>query len=73
MAREGVRTKLRSAIQRALRDNARVVMSGGRLKGEAGASSFNIVVTPAPREREGLLLVCFVEEPEPAGRRRAAA
>ena len=66
MAREGVRTKLRSAIQRALRDNARVVMSGGRTKGEAGASSFNIVVTPAPRDREDLLLVCFVEEPEPA-------
>jgi two-component system, chemotaxis family, CheB/CheR fusion protein len=66
MAREGVRTKLRSAIQRALRDNARVVMPGGRTKGEAGASPFNIVVTPAPREREGLLLVCFVEEPKPS-------
>ena len=37
----------------------------GRTKGEAGASSFSIVVTPAPREREDLLLVCFVEEPEP--------
>ena len=65
MAREGVRTKLRSAVQRALRENARVVMPGGRTKGEAGASSFSIVVTPAPREREDLLLVCFVEEPEP--------
>ena len=65
MAREGVRAKLRSAVQRALRGNARVVMPGGRLKGGAGASSFNIVVTPAPPEREGLLLVCFVEEPEP--------
>ena len=66
MAREGVRAKLRSAIQRALRENARIVMPGGRTKGEAGASSFSIVVTPASREREGLLLVCFVEEPEPA-------
>ena len=65
MAREGVRAKLRSAVQRALRENARVVMPGGRTKGEAGASSFSIVVTPAPREREDLLLVCFVEEPEP--------
>ena len=65
MAREGVRTKLRSAVQRALRENARVVMPAGRTKGEAGASSFSIVVTPAPREREDLLLVCFVEEPEP--------
>ena len=65
MAREGVRGKLRSAVQRALRENARVVAPGGQTKGEAGASSFNIVVTPAPREREDLLLVCFVEKPEP--------
>ena len=64
MAREGVRGKLRSAVQRALRENARVVAPGGQTKGEAGASSFNIVVTPAPREREELLLVCFVEKPE---------
>ena len=65
MAREGVRAKLRSAVQRALHENARVVIPGGRTKGEAGASSFSIVVMPAPREREDLLLVCFVEEPEP--------
>src|SRR5271165_3678320 len=64
MAREGGRAKLRSAVQRALRENARVVVPGGWTKGEAGASSFSIVVTPAPREREDLLLVCFVEEPE---------
>src|SRR5271157_824824 len=35
MAREGARAKLRSAVQRALRENARVVMPGGRTKGEA--------------------------------------
>ena len=64
MAREGVRGKLRSAVQRALRENARVVAPGGQTKGEAGASSFSIVVTPAPREREDLLLVCFDEKPE---------
>jgi len=65
MAREGVRAKLRSAVQRALRDNARVVMPDGRADGEAGASSFRIVVEPAPSEREELLLVCFVEAPAP--------
>ena len=65
MAREGVRTKLRSAVQRALHENARVVMPDGRTKGGAGPSSFSIVVIPAPRDREDLLLVCFVEEPEP--------
>ena len=65
MAREGVRAKLRSAVQRALHENARIVIPGGRTKGEAGAPSFSIVIVPAPREREDLLLVCFVEEPEP--------
>src|SRR5271170_1696551 len=65
MAREGVRTKLRSAVQRALHENARVVMPGGRMQGGAGRSSFRIVVIPAPRGREDLLLVCFAEEPEP--------
>ncbi len=65
MAREGVRTKLRSAVQRALHENARVVMPDGRTKGGASPSSFSIVVIPAPRDREDLLLVCFVEEPEP--------
>ena len=64
MAREGVRGKLRSAVQRALRENARVVAPGGQTKGEAVASSFSIVVTPAPREREDLLLVCFDAKPE---------
>src|SRR5271165_1735264 len=65
MAREGVRTKLRSAVERALHENARVVMPGGRTNGGAGPSLFSIVVIPAPRDREDLLLVCFVEEPEP--------
>ena len=64
MARENVRTKLRSAVQRALSENARVVMSGGRTQGVDGAASLSIVVIPAPRDREDLLLVCFVEEPE---------
>ena len=65
MAREGVRTKLNLAVQRALHENARVAIPGGRTKGGASASSFSIVAIPAPREREDLLLVCFVEEPEP--------
>src|SRR5271154_1918062 len=69
MAREGVRTKLRSAVQRSLHENARVVMPGGWTQGGAGRSSFRIVVVPAPRDREDLLLVCFVEEPEPQGGR----
>ena len=66
MAREGVRTKLRSAVQRALHENVRVVIAGGFANGGwSRSSSFSIVVMPAPRDREDLLLVCFVEEPEP--------
>ncbi len=65
MAREGVRIKLKSAVQRALRENVRVEIPGGQTKGEAGVASFRIVVEPAPSEREDLLLVCFVEAPAP--------
>ena len=73
MAREGVRTKLRSAVQRALHENAQVVMPDCRTKGGIGSSSFSIVVIPAPRDREDLLLVCFVEEPEPQVGRNGGA
>src|SRR6185437_1513176 len=56
------------------RETGRVVTPGGRTKGETGPSSFSIVVTPAPREREDMLLVCFVEEPDsPATRSGAIA
>jgi two-component system, chemotaxis family, CheB/CheR fusion protein len=65
MAREGVRTKLRSAVQSAMRENTRVVMPGGRTNGGVGPSSFSIVVIPAPPGREDLFLACFVKEPEP--------
>ena len=61
MAREGVQTKLRSAIQGALRTRARFVSSVGRIKGEAGPVSFTVVAEPAPNAGEELLLVCFVE------------
>jgi two-component system CheB/CheR fusion protein len=65
MARESVRAKLRSAVQRALRDNARVDAPGESIKGDAGASTFRIVVQPAPSGRDDMLLVCFVETPAP--------
>ncbi len=64
MAREGLRTKLRSAIQRATQENARVVVGGGRVKQNGGTVSFSIDVQPVPSESEELLLVCFVEAPK---------
>ena len=64
MAREGVRTKLRSAIQRASQENARIVVSGGRTRHDGNAGSFSIAVQPVPGEGEELLLVCFIDEPK---------
>ncbi|MGO9758785.1 MAG: chemotaxis protein CheB [Roseiarcus sp.] len=64
MAREGVRTKLRSAIQRAMRDNARTVVAGGRTHSDGQAVSFGIAVEPVQSEGEEFLLVCFAEEPK---------
>ena len=63
MARGGVQTKLRSAIQGALRTHARFASSVGRIDGEAGPVSFTVVAEPAPNVREELLLVCFIEAP----------
>ena len=65
MARAGVQTKLRSAIQGALRTHARFASSAGRIKGEAGPVSFTVVAEPAPNAGEELLLVCFVEAQAP--------
>ena len=63
MAREGVQTKLRSAIQGALRTHARFVSSVGRIDGEGGPVSFTVVAEPAPNVGEELLLVCFIGAP----------
>ena len=69
MARESFRTPVRSAVRRALSENARVVTPGGRTRSAAGAMSLSIVVMPAPRDHEDLFLVCFVEESEAQVRR----
>ena len=63
MARPDVRTKLRSALQRAARENGRVVLAGGRLKQDGQTTSFSIDVQPLVSEGEDLLLVCFVDTP----------
>jgi two-component system CheB/CheR fusion protein len=63
MARESVRTKLRSAVLGALRTNARFVSPVERINGEAGPISFSVVAEPVLNIREELLLVCFVEQP----------
>jgi two-component system CheB/CheR fusion protein len=62
MAREGVRTKLRSAVQLACQNNRRVIVAGGRTKHDGAVLSFSISVEPVLSEGEELLLVCFIDE-----------
>jgi two-component system CheB/CheR fusion protein len=62
MVPEALRTRLRSAIQRANVEGVRIVVGGGhRADGDKGA--FSIDVQPVQAEGEALFLVCFVDEP----------
>ncbi len=65
MVREDVRSKLRLAIRQACRENARVVIPGGRMEREGGTFGFRIEVKPVVNEEEELLLVGFIDEPQP--------
>jgi two-component system CheB/CheR fusion protein len=62
MIPESIRTKLRSAIQQAFRENALVVVTGGRMGGNGSTISFNMKLQPVQNDGEALLLVCFVDE-----------
>jgi two-component system CheB/CheR fusion protein len=64
MARRGMRTKLRSAIQQARQENGRVVVAGGRTSEDRQSGAFSIAVQPVRAESEDLLLVCFVDNPK---------
>ena len=61
MAREGLRTKLRSAIHKALRESGPVMIAGAQVKrnGDHHAVLVRICPVQEPQEGEGLLLVTF--------------
>ena len=63
MAREGVATKLRLALETALRTKKRSESAVGRLKVETGQVAFKVVVEPAPNGTDEIYLVCFLEQP----------
>ncbi len=65
LAQQDMRTKLRSAIQRASQDNARIVVPGGQTHHDGQAISFSIDVRPIVSDGEELLLIGFVEAPKP--------
>lgn len=68
MAREGLRGKLRSAIQRAKQDRARVTVTGAQVKRNGGSVGVSITALPVESDGEGLLLVSFVDDPAPEPR-----
>jgi two-component system CheB/CheR fusion protein len=64
MVRESIRTRLRAAIRQASREDARIVVAGGRINHDGHAGSFSVAVQPVLSEGEELLLICFVDEPK---------
>jgi two-component system CheB/CheR fusion protein len=69
MARQGMRTKLRSAIEQARQSNTRVVVTGAKANRDNIPCSFSIAVQPVSAEGEELLLICFIDEPENSNER----
>ena len=61
MVREGLRPKLRVAIERANRDRARAIVTDGYLEKERDPSSVCIAVEPVKMHDEDLLLVSFLD------------
>ena len=64
MARDGVRTKLRLAIQRASYENTRVVIDGGTITRDGDLFSFSIAAQPVLNDGEEFLLICFIDGPK---------
>ena len=73
MVRQDMRTRLRSALQRASQANTPVAVAGGPVNGDSSATSFRIDVKPLAYEGDELLLICFVHEPKQEQRRSGAA
>ena len=72
MVHQGMRTKLRSAIQLASQEYARIVVPGGRTSHGGNPGSFSIAVQSVLSEGEELLLICFIDEPKEERRRGRA-
>ncbi|GEO41507.1 protein-glutamate methylesterase [Skermanella aerolata] len=64
MARDGVRTKLRQAIQRASHENTRIVLDGGKVTRNGDLFSFSIAAQPVSNDGEEFLLICFIDGPK---------
>jgi two-component system, chemotaxis family, CheB/CheR fusion protein len=63
MVREGLRHKLRAAVQQASREHERTVTTGTQMSEGGSAVAVRIEVHPVQRNGEELLLVSFLDEP----------
>ena len=63
MAPQGLRTKLRSAIQQAIQADGPIIVTGGRSEQGDQTIAFDIHVKPVESDGEPLLLICFVDVP----------
>ncbi|MBI1206849.1 MAG: response regulator [Azospirillum sp.] len=73
MVREGLRTKLRAAIQRANQDQKRVVVTGAEFDHDGTAATVTIDVQPVRSNGEALLAVSFIDAAKPEPQPSAAA
>jgi two-component system, chemotaxis family, CheB/CheR fusion protein len=79
MAPQGLRTKLRSAIQQAVQAGGPIIVTGGRSEQGGKTIAFDIHVKPVESDGEALFLICFVDvplkpaKPGPAASPRSAA
>jgi len=62
MARLGMRSTLKSAIEQATAERKRVIVGGGRMRLGGQSVPFGLDVQPITIAGEDLLLVCFVEQ-----------
>ena len=69
MARDGLRAKMRSAIQRAKQDHASVTVTGAQLERNERTVGVSITALPVAGESEDLFLVSFVDDPTPVSSR----
>jgi two-component system, chemotaxis family, CheB/CheR fusion protein len=63
MAREGLRAKLKSALQRTREERAPVTLTGAQLKRNGSSVSVGITARPVESAGEALFLVSFAEGP----------
>ncbi|MDQ2764684.1 MAG: histidine kinase, partial [Pseudomonadota bacterium] len=63
MVREDKHIRLRTAMQRAIEENARVTVPGGLTVQDGRPVRFVIKVQPVVNDGEELLLICFVDKP----------